>query len=173
MRITTKMQAKKPNVPNVYVLPFLVKLIDGRCFCACCVNAAIALFAALPCPTRARGLRGDSTLPRANGDVGPDCTGVAFAAAALTVISPVTLRRIRGLPPGRPMRSVGSLGRSTSEKKGESDSDVSAPMACRLAFSCFDCTARKCCNSSCHLISSRPILDRVFKPPPTVLLRRS
>ena len=38
---------------------------------------------------------------------------------------------------------------------------VSVPRAWRRAFSCLTWTVRKCCKSSCHLMSSRPSLERV------------
>jgi len=40
-------------------------------------------------------------------------------------------------------------------------SSAAEPSASRRAFSCFDCTARKCESSSDHLISSRASLERV------------
>lgn len=43
------------------------------------------------------------------------------------------------------------------------------PSAWRRAFSCLICTVRKCWRSSCHLMSSRPSLERVDERFPTVL----
>ncbi len=104
--------------------------MEGRCFWVCWAIAAMALLGVLLWPTLARGFRGDSTLPRENGEVGPDWVGVAFAVAELMVMSPVTFRRIGGRPAGRPMRSPASLGRSeTVSDKNESDRDVSVPSA--------------------------------------------
>jgi len=78
---------------------------------------------------------------------------------------PVTFRRKGGREaedPGRPTPvSAGFSVVAANPEKGV----VSAPNACRRAFSCLDWTDRKWRSSSCHLISSRPSLDRVERGP--------
>ena len=44
---------------------------------------------------------------------------------------------------------------------GINSSVIEPPIPCRRDFSCLICTALKCDSSSFHLISSRPILERV------------
>jgi len=78
---------------------------------------------------------------------------------------PVTRRRIEG-------RETAIVGRfppmsrdlSVVVEKPE-EGVVSVPNACRRAFSCLPWTDRKWRRSSCHLISSRPSLDRVDRGP--------
>jgi hypothetical protein len=78
---------------------------------------------------------------------------------------PVTLRRIGGREPTVVGRlALPSAGLSVVAENPEKDV-VSAPNACRRAFSCFAWTVRKWRSSSCHLISSRPSLDRVARGP--------
>jgi len=78
---------------------------------------------------------------------------------------PVTLRRMGGREPavvGRfPPTSVDLSVVAENPENGI----VSAPNACRRAFSCLAWTERKWRRSSCHLISSRPSLDRVERGP--------
>ena len=78
---------------------------------------------------------------------------------------PVTLRRIGGREPAVGGRlALPSAGLSVVAENPEKGV-VSAPNACRRAFSCFAWTVRKWRSSSCHLISSRPSLDRVARGP--------
>lgn len=147
-------------LPNKGRLYFLVRLIVRLLFGACCAITAPGVKGVAPLEPRALGFNGERTGPRESGPVGDD--------VALTDISPVTFLRIAGRPftGGRPTRSLWSLCLSNS---GKLEKDVmSVPSACRRAFSCFDCTERKCCSSSCHLISSRTSFDRVDMGP-TVL----
>jgi hypothetical protein len=51
--------------------------------------------------------------------------------------------------------------RSSSAEYSAKGADMSPPVAWRRAFSCFACTDRKCAASSCHLMSSRAIFERV------------
>lgn len=138
---------------------FLVKLIVRLPFCPCCVIAAAGFVA--PLGPRALGFNGDSTGPRESGP-GPG------GDVVLTDISPVTFLLIPGrlLVVGRPTRSLWSLCLSNS---GKLEKDVmSVPRACLRDFSCLDWTERKCCKSSCHLISSRTSFERLDRGP-TVL----
>jgi hypothetical protein len=88
----------------------------------------------------ALGLRGERA-GRAGGGVG----------------SPVTRRRIGGWLPSASRDEEDSADLESKPEKGR----LSVPRACRRAFSCFAWTARKWLRRSCHLISSRPILERV------------
>ena len=75
------------------------------------------------------------------------------------------------MPPLEPEGGVGGLVLSVPFGYGYAVNEViSVPRACRRAFSCFICTARKCCSSSCHLMSSRASLERVEERLPTVLV---
>ena len=81
---------------------------------------------------------------------------------------PVTFRRIAGRvgadEGGRPGPREGSAIFSCGAEKPE-NGVVSAPSACLRDFSCLLCTDLKCRRSSCHLMSSRPSLDRVERGP--------
>lgn len=127
--------------------------VRGGCFpCACPGNVGLVggcAFARLDAsnPLRAFGFSGESTpLVREGGRAG----------------SPVTLRRIGGRSAGVDVATGGggfAGGRSLIENPAKGV--VSVPSACRRAFSCRPWTSRKCARSSCHLMSSRPSLDRV------------
>lgn len=136
-----------------------------RCFCAACIvelnGPPVCVDSAdaksPPGEPLARGFSGDST---------PDPERVGKPGFMGIGISPVTFRRTGGrieddapVPWVRLTPGEVSLGLSLSENP--ENGVVSVPRACRRAFSCFACTDRKCRSSSCHLISSRPILDRV------------
>lgn len=140
----------------MYCHVFLVKVIvRGGCFC--CPADGRGFTGVEPC-VLALGLRGDKTV------LGESVLGGGAAVLGGTIISPVTLLRTGGLPDGRPTRSFCSVGLISSSDKPMND--VSPPRARRRAFSCLDCTDRKCCNSSCHLISSRPAsFERVGNVP--------
>ena len=122
----------------------------------------------------ALGFNGDSTF------LGGAPTPV-LAPPAVTLegsgMSPVTLRRIGGrildvpcpgccfpAPALTPRAEVSPPPPDFSENP-ENDAVSVPPSACRRAFSCFAWTERKCRRSSCHLISSRPSLDRVASGP--------
>ena len=100
-----------------------------------------------------------------NGDKAPLLPGME---TGLSGISPVTRLRTDGALTGRlALSALGSIGFSNSMK---SDCVVaSVPKASRRAFSCLDCTNRKCERSSCHLISSRPSLDLVIRDPAALI----
>jgi len=150
---------------------FILSALSCCCLPPCCP-------APTPCgfspegPTNplclARGFNGDSTF-----------RGGALTAAEEGKTSPVTFRRIGGRkaeegpcscccccllapeadtsPPPPPPPDF------SENPEKEAVSGTLAPNACRRAFSCFAWTDRKWRSSSCHLISSRPNLDRVAR----------
>lgn len=132
-----------------------------RCFCACVKTAAgfrfegaLVLEAMSPVKapgTLALGFKGDSA--PALDEAG--CIGTILLG---TVTSPVTRLRIGGRPVGVDLPFSKSLIFSSGKPR---IGDESFPKACLLDFSCFAWTDRKWRRSSCHLISSRLIFDRV------------
>lgn len=137
-----------------------------RCFCICCAIPALTDPTCAGAPPLALGFKGDNA---------PLLLGTALGFIGS---SPVTLLR-RGVRPtvtGRPALSppepaggppAKSPALSPSEKSEYGV--VSVPRACLLAFSCLAWTDRKCCRSSCHLISSLPIFDLVDRGPTDLL----
>ena len=91
-----------------------------------------------------------------------------IAAGNVGMSLPVTFRRIAGRVAadegGRPGPRAGSVVFSCGAENPE-NGVVSAPNACLRDFSCLLCTDLKCRRSSCHLMSSRPSLDRVERGP--------
>ena len=159
----TTIQKKFPNQNN-YQTHFLVRLFVRFCF-GSCATEEIETVPFCTGATLALGFRGDRA---------PGLPGVG-TAIGLSGSSPVTLLRSGARPTarGRPALSVpGPLPPDESPPLSVSGISMSveesAPNACRRAFSCLACTDRKCDSSSCHLISSRPILDLVANCP-TVL----
>lgn len=108
-----------------------------------------AVFARLS-PLRAFGFSGESTaLVREGGRAGSP---------------PVTLRRIGGRRDDGGVdvdTAGGGIAGGRSLIENPANGVVSVPSACRRAFSCRPWTSRKWASSSCHLMSSRPSLDRV------------
>jgi hypothetical protein len=142
---------------------FLGILLIRFCFGGCDAKEAVVPFCTAA-PTLALGLSGDNV----------PGLGVG-TAVGLSGSSPVTLLRSGVRPTARerealsvpgPLPPNGSLASIKSEGV-----EVSVPSACRRAFSCLAWTNRKCDKSSCHLISSRPILDLVVNVP-TVLSKQ-
>ena len=118
-------------------------LVEDIVGCVGCPNSPFCL---------ARGLSGDSA--------GRTVTGGAT--------SPVTRRRIGGRltsarPTPSPDRDPGSVDLLSWDPNELPNAIRSAPRACRRDFSCLFWTARKWLRSSCHLISSRPILVRAAR----------
>lgn len=96
-------------------------------------------------PGLALGFNGDNTVGR---DGGATCS--------------LTFRRMGGRPPGPvPRLEPPPLALTDDRESTVKPDGPSPPEVCRRAFSCRICTVRKCDSSSCHLISSRPSLDRV------------
>lgn len=107
-----------------------------------------------PLGTLAFGFKGDNApLLLATGGAGE----MAFGNSP-----PVTLRRMGGRPAVGARPGLSPINSPSLSKSGNPEIvDVSAPSACRRAFSCLACTERKCRSSSCHLMSSRPIFERL------------
>ena len=113
---------------------------------------------------RALGFKGDSALDG----------GRAGIASVFNALFPVALRLTGGRPvpfkaPDPPDLSVVV---ELTPRRGTNSSVFDVPSACRRAFSCLFWTVRKCDRSSFHLISSRPIFERVVDTFDIVLLQR-
>jgi hypothetical protein len=102
-----------------------------------------------------------------SGDNIPLLTGNGGLRFGTTERSPVTFLRIGGRveDAGRPAFSPEERSPCFSVSEKSENGVVSAPRAIRRAFSCLAWIDRKCVSNSCHLISSRPILDRVDSAP--------
>jgi hypothetical protein len=132
---------------------FLVVLTNLGCFELCACGGGLCGCSTL-CPL-ALGFKGDKTFRG----------GILTGGGRGRPSPPVTLRRIGGREPAVVGRfALPSAGFSVVAENPEKGV-VSAPNACRRAFSCFAWTVRKWRSSSCHLISSRPSLDRVARGP--------
>lgn len=155
-RIEGTMSKQAQDRPHNHDFRFNVN-VRGGCFpCVCPGSVGLvgrcAAFARLDArsPLRAFGFSGESTpLVREGGRAGSP---------------PVTLRRIGGRSDdgGAGVDIAGggfAGGRSLIENPAKGV--VSVPSACRRAFSCRPWTSLKWARSSCHLMSSRPSLDRV------------
>lgn len=97
--------------------------------------------------------------PRALGFNGESVRDGGLASAGSGTLVPVTRLRTVGRVVPVPFMLCGPVGGAVVS--GMNSSLVEFPSACRLAFSCLFCTARKCERSSFHLMSSRPIFERV------------
>lgn len=97
--------------------------------------------------------------PRALGFSGESVRDGGLASVGSGTLVPVTRLRTGGRVVPVPFTLCGPAG--GAEASGMNSSLDEFPSACRLAFSCLFCTARKCDRSSFHLMSSRPIFERV------------
>jgi hypothetical protein len=144
---------------------FLLTLSDRGCLelCACtCVAAGLCGFSAegsSPLWPLALGFNGDRTFRGG--------TVMGSGGASL----PVTLRRRGGREAEVPGRLTPTSAGFSAVAENPEKGVVSAPNACRRAFSCLAWTDRKCRSSSCHFISSRPSLDRVERGPADLWVR--
>ena len=158
-----------PVLRHMPITYFLISSGGRLCLCAS-VKAEAALVLtlcgtplAVPAPmrllrplgTRAfAGLRGDKTLLVGIPDEDPGGGGKSTV--------PVTRLLIGGRAGGGALSVRSAVSGNPSSGKlimGE----LSVPWPRRLDFSCFIWTERKCCNNSCHLMSSRPpSFDRVL-----------
>lgn len=125
--------------------------------CVCAVVGLCGLSAEGMMPPLDLGFKGDNTF-----------RGGTVIAGNVGTSLPVTFRRIAGRAAadegGRPGPREESAGFSCAAENPEKGVE-SAPNACLRDFSCLPCTDLKCRRSSCHLMSSRPSLDRVERGP--------